>query len=126
MDWKSRGYAIEHVLAGNDGVPTTNFKVIDAWSNGNAVSIKSLDLSLKSYQPPDAVRGKIYEYIDKLAPYNGGSGGGLKIRPDQITGRELRLAIPNGVGTPGQHEALRDAAAYGLSKGVDVNTIPVK
>lgn len=90
-----------------------------------ATSIKSTDLNAKTYQSISVLKRQLKGYVDTVANYNGtGPNGwaGVTIKPNQITGRGLDLAIPNA-GTAAQQAAIRDAITYGASKGVTVNPI---
>jgi hypothetical protein len=70
--WKlpatQRGLVIENALGKN--LPG-NFPVIDRFVNGTATSIKSIDLSAKSYQSMTTLNRTVTGYIDKVAAFQG-------------------------------------------------------
>ncbi|WDZ87372.1 RHS repeat-associated core domain-containing protein [Micromonospora cathayae] len=129
--WKlnqfARGLAIEAKLGGN--LPK-NFPTIDKFANGVATSIKSVDLSAKSYQNAGRLTSLGKGYVDKVAGFaqNGASvsHGGTTITGSQVTGRALDIAVPRGVGSAAQQNALNNIVQYGASKGVTVRIIPVR
>jgi RHS repeat-associated protein len=59
LGWSARGGAIEQTLGAN--LPRT-FPVIDAFENGVANSIKSVDLTAVTYQAPDALASKLERF----------------------------------------------------------------
>lgn len=80
-----------------------NFPLISKFDSGTATVIKSMDLTTKTYQQPDALEEKVSGYINELAKYRGqeepwGSKG-IVVREAEIKSRELLLVIPeNPVG----------------------------
>lgn len=83
-----------------------NFPVIDDFVNGVATSIKSLDLTAKTYQNTTALVSKLSGYVDDLARFAGRSGGSTPIRNSDITRRVLLIAVENGAATQPQKLAL--------------------
>jgi RHS repeat-associated protein len=71
-----RGAMIESMLGAN--LPRA-FPVIDKFLNGVATSIKSLDLTAKTYQNAKALASKINGYVDKLADFNGAKLGQAEV-----------------------------------------------
>ncbi len=115
-----RGVAIEKTLGQN--LPQ-NFPVIDKFENGLATSIKSMDLSAKSYQSIATLDRTLKGYIDSVSTFNGRRWAGQEV--SGVTSRALELAIPNAMSVA-QHEALVRALQYGRSVGVDVKIIVIK
>src|SRR6185437_15336185 len=120
-----RGRAIEQMLGAN--LPRT-FPVIDKFANGLATSIKSLDLTAKSYQKAEALASKINGYVDKLADFNGAKLGGAEVKGSEITSRELQLAVPAGSITDAQRGVIDAAAkrAANLKNPVKIKVTEVK
>jgi hypothetical protein len=104
MGWAARGQAIEDLLGRNlaRGNP-----IIDRWFGGIATSIKSIDLSAKTYQNMSALTSTLQGYVQKLAGFNGQNWAGKIITSEQILGRELSLGIPAGY-SQAQMNALND------------------
>jgi len=102
--------------------------VIDKFANGLATSIKSLDLTAKSYQKAEALASKINGYVDKLADFNGAKLGGAEVKGSEITSRELQLAVPAGSITDAQRGVIDAAAkrAANLKNPVKIKVTEVK
>ena len=97
-----------------------NFPVIDAFHNGVATSIKTLDLGAKSYQKNNAVFNKLMGYIDKLASFKKATWGDDMVKESMIRKRVLEVGIPRGA-TSSQVKQMNNAIKYGESRGVKVN-----
>ena len=110
-----RGRVIHAMLGEN--LPS-GFKTIDIWKNGIATSIKSIDATSKTYQNPAALQSKAEEYIRKVANYSGGRRGAVSIKKNEIRGRQLILAVPEGFISPSQQSVLRGLHSYAGSRGV--------
>lgn len=121
-----RGLAIEAQLGAN--LPG-NFPTIDRFANGVATSIKSIDLNASSYQNAAALTSKITGYIDSVAGFlqDGAAKqvGSTVVRAEEITARELDLAIPPGA-SPSQLAALNYAAGYALKKRVKLRIMEIR
>ena len=115
LGWAARGLYFSELL-GADLPPT--FKVIDAFSNGVATSIKSIDLTAATYQSAVRLTYRLNEYIDKLVLFDGGKLGAWRVKSEAITGRVLSLAIPKGSRTAAQRAAIE--AAKLRAKAFDV------
>jgi hypothetical protein len=70
------------------------FPTIDIWENGNATSIKSIDLGAQSYRNINALDRQIAHYIDQLASYTGESKRTPSIASEKILERTLILVVP--------------------------------
>ncbi|MGH6613388.1 LysM peptidoglycan-binding domain-containing protein [Sphingomonas sp.] len=121
--WKlnpfTRGQQIEQALGHN--LPG-NFPVIDKFENGLATSIKSLDLDAATYQSGSTLTRTLNGYVDKVAGFQGRTWAGVRIRPQDVTGRALDLAIPHS-GSAAQQAIISQTVKYGASRGVAVNVI---
>ncbi len=91
LDKFDRGREIEKMLGGNMKSP--NYPVIDAFKNGVATSIKSLDLGAASYQTMSNLRSTLKQYVNKLAKFDGAEWGGDVVYGFQIKERVLSLGI---------------------------------
>ncbi|NBE84082.1 RHS repeat-associated core domain-containing protein [Micromonospora rubida] len=128
--WKlnqfERGLAIEAKLGGN--LPRS-FPTIDRFANGTATSIKSVDLTAKSYQTAGQLTSRLQGYVDKAAGFaksNPVTWDGVTIRPGQVAARELEIAVQRGAATSAQQNALNQIVQYGAQKGVTVRIIPMR
>ncbi|MFJ6194802.1 pre-peptidase C-terminal domain-containing protein [Micromonospora sp. NPDC092111] len=128
--WKlnqfERGLAIEAKLGGN--LPRS-FPTIDRFANGTATSIKSVDLTAKSYQSAGQLTSRLQGYVDKAAGFaksNPVKWDGVTIRPGQVAARELEIAVQRGAATSAQQNALNQIVQYGAQKGVTVRIIPMR
>ncbi|MFZ1709933.1 MAG: RHS repeat-associated core domain-containing protein, partial [Anaerolineae bacterium] len=120
LDPLKRGQEIEKML-GRSPQLTQNFPVIDRFENGVATSIKSIDLGAKSYQNMGTLTSTVKGYVNELANWQGvRSWGNFGVGPNDITLRELLLAIPTGA-TEAQMAALRALQQWANTVGVNVN-----
>lgn len=120
-----RGYAIEKALGGW----CDNFPVIDKASgkgiSESITSIKSMDLSLASYQNGNSVYNKIMSYVESLKNFIGDSRYGHHIKVNSNTQRILEFVIPSE-GTPKQIEQINRAIADAKNIGITVKPIIMK
>ncbi|QDY07874.1 hypothetical protein FJK98_12430 [Micromonospora sp. HM134] len=128
--WKlnqfERGLAIEAKLGGN--LPR-GFPTIDRFANGTATSIKSIDLTAKSYQSAGQLTSRLQGYVDKVADFATSSKvdwAHRTIRPGEVTARELEIAVQRGAATGAQRNTLNQIVQYGAQKGVTVRIIPIR
>ncbi|KPL66749.1 hypothetical protein SZ64_00705 [Erythrobacter sp. SG61-1L] len=115
----ARGQQIEQALGHN--LPG-NFPVIDKFENGLATSIKSVDLDAVTYQSGSTLTRTLNGYVDTVAEFQGRTWAGVRIRPQDISGRALDLAIPHS-GSSAQQAIINQTVEYGASRGVSVNVI---
>ncbi len=66
LGWAARGNYFSEQLGSN--LPAT-FRTIDSFSNGIAISIKSIDLNAATYQDAGRLTYRLNDYIEKLALY---------------------------------------------------------
>ena len=114
-----RGRKIQKLFGAN--LPS-NFPVIAKFSSGNAVMIKSMDLTAGSYQMGDNVIKTLEGYIKSLSNYEGqekpwGSSG-VVISGKDIKSRELLLVIPENKLPDATERILTDMVNSALKKGV--------
>ncbi|MFO0907108.1 MAG: hypothetical protein U0794_01865 [Isosphaeraceae bacterium] len=123
LDPKVRGTIIEQRLGQN--LPQ-NFPTIDRFENGIATSIKSVDLAAKSYLKPGNLMRLVRGYINKVADFQGRNWAGVNIKPGDIAGRGLDLAIPPGTATPEQLQVLQALIQFGRDRGVNVRIVEIQ
>jgi len=109
--WKlgnfARGIAIETALGKN---LASGFPVIDKFVRGVATSIKSIDLTAKTYQNAEKLAKTLSDYVDKVASFKGAKLGQDVVEQSAIKARELEVAIPPGSMSAAQQKVF-DAAA---------------
>jgi hypothetical protein len=93
LGWGARGVAAERRRGMS--LPQ-NFPTIDRFSNGIAISIKSIDLNAPSHQEPWRLEARINYYVNRLAAFTGARWGEEDIQSEQIKGRSLDLIVPRG------------------------------
>jgi RHS repeat-associated protein len=120
----ARGMAIERTLGGN--LPT-NFPVIDKLSNGVATSIKSIDVTAKSYGKNGALLSTLKGYVNDLSNFSGATYGRTTITEGiDFTSKSLQVAIQPGKASLGQWEQISKAMKYAKDNGVQFNLQLVK
>ncbi len=123
LGWAERGRRIEQALGGN--LPA-NYPVIDkfAHSTGIATSIKSIDLTARSYQTGARLYSRVKTVVDKLSRFKGANWANTRIDASDIHARVLELAIPSA-GTPAQQQALQKAIMYARSLGIELKIVVI-
>lgn len=112
-----RGRKIEDLLGGNLG---WNFPVIDKLKNGVVTSIKSIDLSAKTYQKGNNLFNTLKKYINKVDDFSGANWGGQNIQEGvQFTEKAIELGINPNKATIGQWEQIGKAMDLAKEKGID-------
>jgi hypothetical protein len=105
------------VLGAN--LPRT-FRVIDSFANGVATSIKSIDLRAATYRDSQRLTYRLNDHIDRLALFEGDEMNGITIRPSDIGGRVLDIAVPKGSITEVQETAIEAAKLRARAFGIDL------
>jgi len=121
MGWAKRGRAAEKALGRPDDL-ADNFPVIDVYApmSGRVNSIKSIDLTAKSYQRTAYLESKVRGQIDALADFNGKKWGGRKVEGKYIRTRVLDLAVEQGAASAEQASSLRALRKYAKKKKVEL------
>lgn len=120
MNALQRGRRIEEMLGANPLWPK-NFPTIDKVVDGVATSIKSMDLTAKSYQKGNAVLNTLKGYVDDLAKFTSESWGGTAVsKGETYTSKALELAVQTGKGSEGQWNQINQAIEYALKKDINV------
>ena len=106
--------------SGETGILGRNFPVIDKIdSNGVATGITSKNLIL-SYQSSASLESSIKVDVCKIANFNGDCFKGIRVRPNQITGRQLQIVVPNVTLSPDRIQAINNAVEYARHCGVEI------
>lgn len=95
LDNFSRGQIIRREMGGD--LPY-DFPVIARFAGGEAIMIKSLDLTAPGYQQMDALLSQTGSYLDALAGFSGATyerqDAVIRVEPNAITSRRLILVVP--------------------------------
>jgi hypothetical protein len=109
LGWAARGRALEEAILGR--VPSLsriwNFPVIDDFVEGVATSVKSLDLTGKSYQSVARLTSQLAKYADDLSTFTGADWGGVKITQAMMKQRVLVVGFEKGAVSSEQLAALK-------------------
>jgi RHS repeat-associated protein len=113
----NRGLLIEKALGGN--LPY-GFQTIDKVANGVATSIKSIDVTAKSYQKNGAILSKLKGYINDLAGFTRGERGGVVVRQGiEFESKAIEVAIQPGKASLSQWEQIGKAMKYAKDQGIE-------
>jgi len=124
LGWGARGVELERQrLAGARTLPS-NAPTIDDFSYDVARSIKSIDLNAPWYRDPLNLSRRIDGYVDKLTGFDGMFWAGVRIEPNQITGRILDIVVPKNSGAPAQREAIERSVERARRLGVHIQISP--
>jgi filamentous hemagglutinin len=105
-----------------------NFKTFDFYdeATGVATSAKTLDTTTAAkIVNPTQVYSSLKGNIDAVANFTEASLGTTTLTADEITARQLEVAVPSGT-TPAQWQQINSAIQYGQSMGVKLIVTPVK
>jgi len=116
----SRGLAIQKHFGRN--LPEY-FPVISSFEAGKAVSIVSLDLTLKTYANAGETERLIRSEGQKLHDFKGGSEAGVNVSAGDITLKELWIVVPEGSISAAQENEISNAIQELTSKGIKVSLI---
>jgi hypothetical protein len=119
--WAARGFHIEQALGGN--LPP-GFPIIDRLADGIVTSIKSIDLRAATYQNEARLTSRLNRYVDRVSGFSGDEFSSMRIDEEQIRGRALHLAIPDGSLTSMQRGAIETAKKYAKDLGVNFIVTP--
>ena len=95
-------------------------RTIDDFIEGNAISIKSLDLNAATYQDSGRLMSRLDRNLNKLEDYEGTNWGGDEIASSEIVRRTLHLIIPRSALKSSQSTAIWSAHVRAMSKGIDL------
>jgi RHS repeat-associated protein len=117
-----RGFAIGAMLGENlpKSFPTIDRVAGSAPIAEEIASIKSMDLTAKTYQEGSRVFSRLKSYLNDLASYSSASLKGIQVTAGPDTVRILDLAIERGVATPGQLIQIGLAIEYGAKLGIQM------
>ena len=117
MNPLKRGLEIEKSLGGN--LPK-NFPVIDKLKDGVATSIKSIDLTVGSYNNGNGLLNTLTGYINKLSSFTGGKRSDFIVKQGiDFTRKALEVAIQPGKATAQQWQQINKAIEYANSQNIN-------
>ena len=119
----ARGVAIEMRLGKN---LASGFPVIDKFVKGVATSIKSIDLTSKTYQDTAKLAKTLDGYIGKVAKFNGAKYGKDVVEASAIKARELQVAVPTGSMSDAQKAVFDAASANAQKQGVRLTVTEIR
>lgn len=116
LDNFSRGEAFRKIF--NTNMPKT-YPVIDDYSDGNAMALKTIDLTSPYYKSDSRLNEAIKSDIDKLAAFKGGEKqiNGSNYNVGSINSRTLTVVIP-GNSPQDRRDVVSSFKEYAGSKGV--------
>lgn len=127
--FKNRGFEIEHAIKdkfykGNGwNHLVDNFPTIDVWNNTSrtAISIKSIDLSAKTYQSASALKSTLNGYVNSLSSFTNRQWCGIRVA--NVKTRILEIAIPDIPLTSTQIQVINDVIKNAASKTNPVEVV---
>lgn len=119
LDNFSRGQIIRREMGGD--LPY-DFPVIARFAGGEAIMIKSLDLTAPGYQQMGALLDQTGSYLDALAGFAGATyeraDKVVVVEPDEIASRRLILVVPGNASQSWLSDAWSELNRQAFSKGV--------
>jgi hypothetical protein len=124
LDNFSRGKLLRQKYGGN--LPY-DFPVIAAFRQGEAISIKSADLTAPTYQQREEVEELVLIQLDRLAEFDGATyerqSVNIEITPAMIRSRRLILVIPENCNQAWLPECLMTMQAAAVSRAVSLDIV---
>jgi hypothetical protein len=124
LGWGARGVALQLQHLGDEGSLPANTPVIDAFSNGVVISVKSIDLNAPWYANPANLSNRINRYVNQLVNYEGLIGVGVDIGRSDIAARVLDIVIPINSGSEAQMSAIRSSVERARRLGISIIVYP--
>lgn len=124
MDNLSRGQLLRERFGGN--LPY-DFPVIASYQDGEALMIKSADLTAPTYQDEDSVRALLEEQVERLAGFAGAdyrrANDQMSLTAQMITSRRLLLIIPENCSQDWLDDLLAQLRDWAAGQEVILDTI---
>jgi len=122
-DAKTRGFAYETMKGGN--LPT-NFPVIDRLYNREVTSIKSIDLTAKSYKSNSVLYNTLRKYVDALDKFKEATMGEKSIEIGDYSSKKLDIGYQRNKATKAQLKVLNEIKKYAKDKDIKIEFNEVK
>lgn len=104
------------------------FPVLSGFSNGNALIIKSMDLTAPTWTQPEEVKKEMYEAIDELVSYDGMpvAWGEKKIiiNNSEIINRFIKFIIPENTAMDKYLQIFNETNNYSSMRNIEIEIIP--
>ncbi len=124
LDNFSRGRKLRAIYGGN--LPAS-YPVIAKFAQGEALSIKSMDLTKPTYSQPQAVEQAVTEQFLRLAGFAGTAkpygSSKIWIKAEDITARRLLLVVPADSDFGLYQDTFRNLSIKAESMGLDFNLV---
>ena len=124
LDNFSRGQEIRRIFSCN--LPY-DFPVIASFTDGEAISVKSMDLTAPTYLELEPVRNRIRQQIKILADFQGSAyvrpEQNIEITAESITRRKLILVIPDNCTQPWLDAVISDMKQQAAGLSVDMELV---
>lgn len=124
LDNFSRGRRLRELYGAN--LPY-DFPVIARFSEGEALSIKSIDLTAPTYQDQETIRENLLEQIENLFLFNGADyyreKGSVSVSSQSITSRRLLLIIPGNCQQPWIDDFFMDMSSRAAAKSITLQIV---
>jgi filamentous hemagglutinin len=103
-----------------------NFSTFDHLTpDGIAVSTKTLDTSVSSYQNPSKITYQLNKYINQMINFKRDGNDVFELTSDMIFSKQMQLGIP-ATASKEQFAAIAKSIQYAQSKGISVVITKVK
>ncbi|MEI9751802.1 DUF637 domain-containing protein [Moellerella wisconsensis] len=126
-----QGYPFEDFVGKELKLPESarlpyGFKTFDYYDidTGQAISVKTLNTSAKSYQSPNSVNRKINQHIDKIDEFKTGGRGEFELTPNMIQIKDLHIAVPNTTSLA-QWLEINKSISYAAARNITVKVTVV-
>ena len=96
------------------------FPVIDTFSNGKAVAIRSVDHTKDSYKNDKKFYYQLDHELKRLVNFTGGTKSGVTVTEEEIMSRELIFVFPEDEMSSGQQDMVNKIISKAAGQGVEV------
>jgi len=118
-----RGDMIDDALGNNLG---HNFPIIDKLENGVITSIKSIDLTERSYQTAKGIYNKLRRDVDALDDFTWKQWKGQRVDVKDYSSKKIEIAVQDMKITAEQQRGLEMVKEYAKEKGIEISITLVK
>lgn len=112
------------VLLGNN--LCHNFPIIDKLEGTMVTSIKSIHLSMKTYQTRNGLYNVLAKYIRQLDGFIGKQWNGIEVKAVDYNTKVLQVAVPDFSFTEAQKLALESAKVYASERNIKLVVTVIK
>ena len=126
-----QGYPFEDFVGKELKLPESTrlpygFKTFDYYdiTTGQAISVKTLNTSTKTYQSPNSVNRKINEHVNNIDKFEYAERGVFELKKDMIQTKILHIAVPKTT-TPAQWLEINKSISYATERNINVKVTVV-